>query len=108
MSRGKSEVWGKHHQRCLRGLVSGSSERSSGSLRAEGEGARPAGGGEVREVHLPHPRSLFDVEEPTQTVHWHQRPATGQLSGLLFLDGSAKYMGLDGLARAVWGIVSVD
>eukprot|EP00959_Pyramimonas_sp_CCMP1952_P435502 9118966-Pyramimonas_sp.AAC.1 len=57
---------------------------------------------------FPHPRSLFDVEEPAQAVHWHERPEMGLLTGLLFLDGSAKYMGFDGLTRAGWSIVSVD
>eukprot|EP00959_Pyramimonas_sp_CCMP1952_P127619 2669361-Pyramimonas_sp.AAC.1 len=54
------------------------------------------------------PRSLFADEEPTQTVHWLQRPETGLLSGLLFLDGSAKYVGLGGFTREGWNIVSFD
>jgi len=57
---------------------------------------------------FPDPRNLFDVQPEEGEVFWYNKPELGVMTGLLFLDGSGKLMGLTGLARAGWAIMACD
>ena len=57
---------------------------------------------------FPDPQVLFDRGEPQEMVMWFNKPASGVLSRLLFLDGSAKWANCEGMSRAGWAICSVD
>ena len=59
---------------------------------------------------LPEPASLITprAERPNGQVKWHNQPASGKLSGLLFTDGSAFFPAVLALRTAGWAIVSVD
>ena len=57
---------------------------------------------------FPDPQSLFELPEVQEGTSWHNRHPSGVLSGLIFLDGSAKWANLEGMSRAGWAICSVD
>jgi len=46
--------------------------------------------------------------EEVGLIQWHNRPASGRMSGNLFLDGSGRFPQIPCLRRAGWAVVQVD